>query len=118
MSYTIGSVTLPTGPARVSKRNPAKVEEFEIDGLPILIVPGYGAVELSIEGVLVGDKATIESTYLQPLEALKGTEVTLAFPGSRYDGEWVLAEFSYSEVNAKQFNYSLKLVRGSSHIIL
>ena len=113
----VESVSLPA-PSKVSKRNPAKVEEFEIDGLPILIVPGYGAIELSIEGVLVGDKATIESTYLQPLEALKGTEVTLAFPGSRYDGEWVLSDFSYAELNAKQFSYSLKLLRGSSHIIL
>ena len=105
-------------PSKVSKRNPAKVEEFEIDGLPILIVPGFGAIELSIEGVLVGDKAAIESTYLQPLEALKGTEVTLAFPGSRYDGEWVLSDFSYTELNAKQFSYTLRLLRGSSHIIL
>ena len=113
----VESVSLPA-PSKVSKRNPAKVEEFEIDGLPILIVPGYGAIELSIEGVLVGDKGTIESTYLQPLEALKGTEVTLAFPGSRYDGEWVLSDFSYTELNAKQFSYSLKLLRGSSHIIL
>ena len=113
----VESVSLPA-PSKVSKRNPAKVEEFEIDGLPILIVPGFGAIELSIEGVLVGDKATIESTYLQPLEALKGTEVTLAFPGSRYDGEWILSDFSYTELNAKQFSYSLKLLRGSSHIIL
>ncbi len=117
MSYMIEAISLPA-PAKVSKRNPAKVEEFEIDGLPVLIVPGLGAIELNIEGVLVGDKATIESTYLSPLEALKGTEVTLAFPGTRYDGEWVLADFSYIEVNAKQFSYSLKLVKGSSHIIL
>ncbi len=102
----------------MSKRNPAKVEEFEIDGLSILIVPGLSAIELSIDGVLVGDKGTIESTYLSPLEALKGTEVTVAFPGSRYDGEWVLADFSYVEVNAKKFSYTLKLLRGSSHIIL
>ena len=118
MSYVIGTVTLPTGPARMSKRNPAKVEEFEITGLPVLIVPGLGAVELSIEGFLVGNKETIETNYLQPLEALIGTEVTLAFPGGRYDGDWVLADFTYSEVNAKKFSYTIKLLRGSSHIIL
>ncbi len=118
MSYVIGSVTLPTAPSKVSKRNPAKVEEFEIDGLPILIVPGLRTIELIIDGVLVGDKATIESTYLLPLEALKGTEVTIAFPGTRYDGSWVLSDFSYTEVNARQFSYSLRLLRGSSHIIL
>jgi len=118
MSYVIETVTLPTGPTRVSKRNPAKVEEFEKAGLPILIVPGMGAIELNIEGFLVGDKATIETTYLQPLEALVGTEVTLAFPGGRYDGDWVLADFSYVEVNAKKFGYTIKLLKGSSHIIL
>lgn len=118
MSYVIGSVTLPTAPSRVSKRNPAKVEEFEVDGLPILIVPGHGAIELNIEGSFVGDKSSIETNYLIPLESLKGTEVTLAFPGSRYDGDWILADFSYVEVNAKKFSYRIKLQRGSSHIIL
>jgi hypothetical protein len=112
-------VTLPSAPARASKRNPAKVEEFEIDGdLPILIVPGMSAVELILEGFFVGTKSTIESSYLSPLEALKGTEVAVAFPDSRYDGNWVLMEFSYMELNAKKFSYTIKLLKGSSHIIL
>ena len=119
MSYVIGSVTLPVGPKQVSKRNPAKVEEFELDGdLPGLIVPGMRAVELSIEGVFVGVKATLESSFLLPLEALKGTVVTVVFPDTRYDGDWVLADFSYTEVSAKHFTYSLKLVKGSVHIVL
>jgi len=118
LSYVIGSVTLPTNPSRISKRNPAKVEEFETDGLPVLIVPGYGAIELTVEGSFFGVKSTIESTYLDPLEALKGTEVTLAFPDGRYDGDWVLADFSYVEVSAKLFHYTIKLLMGSSHIIL
>lgn len=118
MSYVIGGVTLPYAPSRATKRNPAKVEEFELDGLPILIVPGHGAIELSFEGSFVGVKSTIESSYLLPLEALKGTEVTLSCPDSRYDGDWILADFVYVEVNAKQFNYTIKLLMGSSHIIL
>jgi len=119
VSYTIGSVTLPTAPKQVSKRNPAKVEEFELDDdLPILIVPGMRAIELNVEGVLVGDKAAIESAVLLPLEALKGTVVTVAFPDTRYDGDWILADFSYTEVSAKHFTYSLKLVKGSFHIVL
>jgi hypothetical protein len=118
MSYVIGGVTLPTVPSRISKRNPAKIEEFEIDGLPILIVPGHGAIELNVEGVFFGVKSTIESSYLDPLEALKGTEVTLAFPDSRYDGNWILADFSYTEVHPKLFSYTIKLLKGSSHIIL
>jgi len=118
LTYDIGSVTIPT-PANVTKRNPAKVEEFEIDeDLPILIVPGLGAIELAIEGFLVGDKTTLENTYLLPLEALKGTIVTLAFPGTRYDGDWILADFTYKEVNAKKFTYTIRLLKGSSHIVL
>ena len=119
MSYTIGAVTLPTAPARASKRNPAKVETFELDGdSPVLIVPGLSAVELTLEGFFVGVKATIESSYLSPLEALRGTEVTLAFPDSRYDGNWILADFSYVELDAKQFSYRIKLLKGSSHVVL
>ena len=118
MTFTIGAVTLPT-PANVTKRNPAKVEEFEIDqDEPILIVPGLGAIELSIEAFLVGDKTTLENTYLLPLEALKGTVVTVAFSDTRYDGDWIFADFTYKEVNAKKFTYTIKLLKGSSHIIL
>ena len=119
MSYSIGAVTLPTAPSRASKRNPAKVETFEIDGdLPILIIPGYSAEELTLEGFLVGTKSTIETNYLSPLEALKGTEVTVAFPDSRYDGDWILADFTYTELDAKRFTYKIKLLKGSSHIVL
>jgi len=118
VSYVIGGVTLPYAPSRATKRNPAKVEEFELDGLPILIVPGHCAIELSFEGNFVGVKSTIESSYLLPLEALKGTVVTVSFPDSRYDGDWVLADFTYVEVNAKKFSYTIKLLKGSSHIIL
>jgi len=115
----IGGVTLPSAPAVATKRLPAKVEEFEMDGdLPILIVPGHGAIELTLEGSFVGTKSTIETNYLSPLEALKGTEVTLTFPDSRYDGDWILADFTYAEVNAKQFRYTIKLLQGSSHIVL
>lgn len=117
MSYVVGGVSLPAT-LKVSKRNPARIDEFETDGLPILIVPGLRAIELTIDGVLVGDKSSIETTYLTPLEALKGTEVTVAFPGSRYDGSWVFADFSYVEVNAKKFTYTIRLMKGSSHIIL
>ena len=119
MSYSIGAVTLPTGPSRASKSNTVKIETFEIDGdLPVLIVPGLSAVQLTLEGSLVGDKSSIESNYLSPLEALKGTEVTLAFPDTRYDGNWVLADFSYVELDAKRFSYKIKLLKGSSHIVL
>ena len=119
MSYSIGGVSLPYAPAVATKRLPAVVEEFETDGgLPILIVAGSGAVELTLEGSFVGVKSTIESTYLSPLEALLGTVVTVAFPDSRYDGSWVLADFTYVEVNAKQFRYTIRLLQGSSHIVL
>jgi hypothetical protein len=119
MSYSIGVVTLPTAPSRASKRNPAKVETFEIDGdLPILIIPGHSAEELTLEGFLAGTKSTIETNYLSPLEALKGKEVTVAFPDSRYDGTWILADFTYTELDAKRFTYKIKLLKGSDHIIL
>ena len=119
MSYVIGGVTLPSAPARATKRLPAKVEVFELDGdSPVLIVPGLSAVELTLEGFFVGVKATIESSYLSPLEALRGTEVTIAFPDSRYDGSWILSDFTYMEINAKQFTYKIKLMQGSSHIVL
>ena len=119
MSYVIGGVTLPSAPARATKRLPAKVEVFELDGdSPVLIVPGLSAVELTLEGFFVGVKATIESSYLSPLEVLIGTVVVVACPDSRYDGSWILSDFTYMEINAKQFTYKIKLLQGSSHIVL
>jgi hypothetical protein len=75
-------------------------------------------VELTLEGFFVGTKSTIETNYLTPLEALKGTEVTVAFPDSRYDGDWILSDFSYTELDAKRFRYKIKLLKGSAHIVL
>jgi hypothetical protein len=119
LSFVIGSVTLPSGPSVAKKRLPAAIEEFEVDGdLPILIVAGSGAIELTLEGSFVGTKSTIETSYLSPLEALKGTEVALTFPDSRYDGNWILADFVYVEINAKQFRYTIRLLQGSDHIVL
>ena len=75
-------------------------------------------MELTLEGFFVGTKSTIETNYLVPLEALKGIEVTVAFPDSRYDGDWILADFSYTELDAKRFRYKIKLLKGSDHIVL
>jgi hypothetical protein len=120
LGYTVEGVSMPA-PTSVSKRGPAKIEAFDIDGdEPVIIVPGLQATEVIIDGVLVGDKDTIESTYLVPLEALKGTVVTVefSFTGTRYDGDWILSEVSYREVDAKRFTYSLRLTKGSSYIVL
>ena len=115
----IGGVSLPNAPNRATKKNPSRMEPFELDGeLPILNVTGLSAVELTLEGIFFGTKSTIESSYLGPLEALVGTEVTVAFPDSRYDGDWILSDFTYTELNAKQFSYRIKLLQGSSHIVL
>ena len=115
----IGGVTLPKAPNRATKRNPSTIEPFELDGeLPVLNVPGLSAIELTLEGIFFGTKSTIETSYLSPLEALVGTEVTVAFPDSRYDGSWIFSEFSYTELDAKQFSYRIKLLQGSSHIVL
>ena len=60
-------------PSVATKRLPATIEEFEVDGgLPILIVAGSGAIELTLEGSFVGVKSTIESTLSFAFGGIEG----------------------------------------------
>ncbi len=117
MSFTVGDVELPYGPSSIVLRNPAKVEEFEMDdAMPILIVPGFGAIELVLEGNLVGDKASIMGSYVFPLMSQVGEVVTLDNTGY-YDTDWLCVDFTWVEVNARQIKYTIRLLMGAAYII-
>lgn len=118
MTFSVGGVTLQFDPSRVSFRSPARVDEFETDDdFPILIVPGKGPIELIIEGTFVGVKSTIETSYLSPLLGKVGDVVAVSGPDSRYDGNFLMVDFTYVELNAKQFRYTIKLLYTGSYII-
>jgi hypothetical protein len=117
LTWTIGEVELPWAPSRCTLRRPAKVEEFEQDGNdPIYMVPSSGGFELVLEGSLVGDKSTIMGSYVFPLMSQVG-EVIEIDGSSAYDTTWLCVDFTWVEVNAKQVNYTIRLLMGAAYII-
>ena len=119
------SVTLPLAPSRVTEGNPAQTEVFLVSGgSPIIISIGLDAKSLTIEGSIysAGSSVTIlESAFLAPLRAKLHTEIYLVDPDGQYNGYWVLASFDpkrFAEGAVARFDYVMKLLQGSSHVIL
>ena len=104
---------------------PAIVEVFGTDGAePVITIPGLDAESLTLQGSIYVSGQTnayLETTYLAPLRALRGTEVAVTSPDSQYDGTWVLIRFTPRRIGEGAFvryTYTLKLVKGLSHNIL
>jgi hypothetical protein len=126
LSYVIGGVTLPCSPDKISRRGSIRRSDFDVDGdSSIVIVPGKPPVTLTLTGMIyvVGSsKSTLETTYLFPLDAMRGTEVTVSFPDNRYNGAWVVTDFTYDEVTEdlapNMFSYTIQLTQGSDFLAL
>jgi hypothetical protein len=123
MSFVVGGVTLPKAPLEISRTGGSvKRSDFEVDGdSDIVVTKGKSAKTLTFHGLLYSagvSKATLETTYIFVLEALKGTEVLLSCPDTRYDGYWVLIDFQYSEVadGTESFEYTLVFAQGSDYL--
>jgi hypothetical protein len=100
--------------------------DFDVDGdSSIVLVAGKRPVTLTLTGMIYvagASKATLETTYLLPLDAMRGTEVTVSFPDTRYNGSWVVTDFTYNEVTEdlapNMFSYTLQLTQGSDFLAL
>jgi hypothetical protein len=122
--WTIGGVTLPLAPTKLSKQHPPTVEIFDTDGLDSdIIVPGKGVHTLMLQGSIYVSgqtNAQLIANYLVPLDALIGTEVAVSSPDNQFDGLWVF-DWSYDRVAeglGVRYTFSIKLLRGLHHIIL
>jgi hypothetical protein len=62
----------------------------------------------------------MESTYITPLKNAVHKQVTLDGAGSRYDGDYIMEEFSYEERAGEVlvFHYTIRLVQGSEYIVM
>lgn len=69
---------------------------------------------VTLEGTLIGDLATVYTTYISPLLALVGTEVTLTADGV-LDGTWLVDDCAPNRDNPAAWGYSLTLSKGSSN---
>src|SRR5665648_667478 len=115
MSWAVGSVTLPYGPIRVDIGNPAKLEDFELDGeAPIVNVVAPPSNSLSLTGSIssaTDAKSTVTSTYIAPLLALRGTIVAFSDPSGLYDGDYLFdVKFTdESQGTMIRFTYTMSL---------
>ena len=120
MSWVIGTVTLPFPPQRISDKSPADVKSYTFPGeLPLLISMGNKARILSLEGYIaaVGKTSTqLEEDYLIPLRNLVHTQVSVAAPNSRYDGNYILVDFTYWEEGGKTGSYRYKIILWKGHM--
>ena len=116
MAWVIGGVTLPYGPNRIDIGKPPKTEDFELDGdEPIVNVTAPATNDLMLYGSIIvpgGNKSTVNSTYISPLLALRGTSQAITDPSSVYSGTYFVADFKAtdnSQGTTIRFDYVLAL---------
>lgn len=108
-TITLGEsvVTLPLAPSDIADSTDATVECFDQDGdEPVLISTHPNERQLTLQGsiyVAGASNSTVMSTYLVPLQAMKGQEVTLGTPDAQYDGDWVLESIVFRRVSEGAF---------------
>jgi hypothetical protein len=112
MVWTIGTVTLPFTPERMSVQVTAnKQTEPQSGDFPLAMVDGFnGTVTLS--GKFEGDFDDNYTAYISALEALVGTQVSCVL-GSK-SGTFLLEDVKYDPENPSVTPYSLKLTQVSA----
>ena len=118
-------ITLPINPESVEERRTADVMVVPIPGgdLPFIISSGIDSVELTVSGKIYVQGQTssyIETTYLIPLRNCVYKLVTVSADDTRYDGDYIMVEFVYSERAGipAYFEYTMKLIRGSEMVVI
>ncbi len=102
MSWKIGSVTLPYGPAQISDEVDCSEENLPQDGQqPILFSTGPGIRAVTWSGSIseaAHTKADLETDYGAPLRSMQGTTQTIDSPSSAYDGTALVKKVGLREV--------------------
>jgi hypothetical protein len=113
MAWTIGSVTLPQAPERMSVQISAnKQTEAKSGNYPDALVDGFtGSIALS--GKLDGSWENNYDSILGVLESLVGTAVSCTL-GSKITETFLLEDFKYDPENPAVTPYSIKLTRVST----
>lgn len=124
MSWTIGTVTLPNSPARVTHPLAAIVNKFKITGGTTLIQGvGIDAETMTWNLVLHNSGYTLDqlfTTYLSPLGSYLNTAVAVSCPRSFHNGTWLLTNLDPEESNdaPDRVNVTIKFTKGSAIQIL
>jgi hypothetical protein len=120
MIWTIGEVVLPFGPEKLEYSKKCDKEAVAQTGdEPMNIVDGLNT-GISLGGSIADDSkadAEIWDTYLTPLLALIGKQVTILCPITGLNGEWLLDSFIPTrDSKLSIYKYTLRLSKGSLNI--
>lgn len=117
---TISEVALPFGPEKLEYSKKCDKEAVAQTGEePMNIVDGLNT-GISLGGTIADETKTdpeIWNTYLTPLLALIGKQVTILCPINGLNGEWLLDNFTPSrDSKLSIYKYTLRLSKGSLNI--
>ena len=125
MPWSVDEITIPVMPTRIVNSNPAKVEEFNVDGeQSVAIGKGQGLRSMTVTGVLYeagSAKQDLDEDYVAPLYGLRGTVVEISGLGDRNSGDWILEDFTWEEIAegpVAKIAYTLKFKSGSDNVII
>ena len=122
--WTIGGVTLPYAPNKLSKKKPPVTNIFDTDGADSdVIVSGKGVKTVMLGGIIAtpgASNATLISTYLDPLDAMIGTEVAVTSPDGQFDGDWMFDWVWARGADGPfiRYEYTITLTQGGHHYVL
>ena len=120
VTWTISDVVLPFGPEKLEYSKKCDKEAVAQTGQePMNIVDGLNT-GLSLGGSITDDSKTdaeIWDTYLTPLLALIGKQVTILCPINGFNGEWLLDSFTPArDSKLLIYKYMMRLSKGSLNI--
>ena len=119
-TWSIGEVAFPFGPEKLEYSKKCDKEAIAQTGdEPMNIVDGLNT-GISLGGSIADENKTdpeIWDTYLTPLLALIGKQVTILCPINGLNGEWLLDSFTPArDSKLSIYKYTLRLSKGSLNI--
>jgi hypothetical protein len=124
ITLTSNTITLPINPNNVTDKSTALSVPLPMPlSLPMILSYGIESRTLTVQGVLfVGGQTAsyIEQNYLIPLRNHVYRTMSLVADNQRYNGDYILQEFSYNEVQAlvNYFTYSMTLQAYSTQVVI
>jgi hypothetical protein len=124
INLTSSTITLPINPNNVQDRSTALSIPMPMPlSLPFVMSYGIESRQLSVQGVIFIAGQTpeyIATNYLVPLRNNTYRVITISGAGARYDGDYILQEFSFTEIQAAigYFTYNMTLMAYSIPIVM
>jgi hypothetical protein len=121
MAWSIGSITLPSGPKDIADDSDCETDSLPLDGAESIVfatAPGMRIVSWS--GSLFDSssptKADLESDYCAALRGFQGTSQSVVSPSGAYTGTWFIKKVTLSEQaegTLARISYTIIMWQGS-----